>query len=326
MTAEAGTSSRTWSEAALSIFGGGGGDSRKTVTFGDSSSVRSSPRWTLLAVALLGLLWWATTKAWGLPGDFVAANPDLRDIDLLAACDREPSCRGSYSQVLSARRFASPADTATAMAALAGEGFQNVSLWEHTWASLRRVGLGMFWGTIIGVPVGFAMGLSSALRGFFDAPVEIFRPIPPLALLPLFILMFGIGDPSAIRLLFFAAVWIMIIASRSGVRTANLSKVRAAYSLGASKWQVLTRVLLPNALPEIFTGLRVALGVCWGTLVAAELVGTKVGLGSMIFTARNFFRLDVIVAGVIIIALLGVLMDVIMRFLEARLIPWRGKG
>ena len=118
----------------------------------------------------------------------------------------------------------------------------------------------------------------------------------------------------------------MIIAARSGVQTANLSKVRAAYSLGASRTQVLRNVLLPNALPELFTGIRVALGVSWGTLVAAELVGARDGLGQMIFAARPFFRLDVIVAGIIVIAVLGVLMDLLLRFLESVLIPWRGKG
>ena len=184
----------------------------------------------------------------------------------------------------------------------------------------------MFFGIVIGVPIGVAMGLSGRARGFFDTPVELFRPIPPLALLPLFILWFGLGDPPAVRLLIFASIWIMILAARAGVRTVKLSKVRAAYSLGASKWQVLRRVILPNALPELFTGARVALGVSWGTLVAAELVGTDTGLGSMIFQARNFFRLDVMVVGVIIIAVTGVLMDILMRILEARLIPWRGRG
>jgi len=184
----------------------------------------------------------------------------------------------------------------------------------------------MFFGTLFGVPIGFAMGLSSKARGFFDTIVESFRPVPPLALLPLFILIFGIGDTTAVRLLIFASIWIMIIASRSGVQEANLSKVRAAYSLGASKPQVLFRVLLPNALPQLFTGFRLALGVSWGTLVAAELVGTRDGLGSMIFAARPFFRLDVVVVGIIVIALLGVMMDIILRFLESKLIPWRGKG
>ena len=301
-------------------------DSRKTVTFGDASAVRSLPLWSLGSLIVMLAFWYLSTRAWGIPAEFVDANPGLSDKDLIAACDRDVSCADEYFQLVNPRKFPSPRDTWDAFIELADTGFANVSLWGHTRASLWRVLRGMFWGILVGVPVGFAMGLSSRLRGFFDTPVELFRPIPPLALIPLFILIFGIGDSSAVPLLIFASIWIMIIAARSGIRTANLSKVRAAYSLGASRWQVLTRVLLPNALPELFTGIRVALGVSWGTLVAAELVGTDTGLGGMIFQARNFFRLDVVVAGVIVIAVLGVLMDVILRFVEARLIPWRGKG
>ncbi|NND03684.1 MAG: ABC transporter permease [Acidimicrobiia bacterium] len=280
----------------MSGFGrsSGGANARKTVTFGDAAAVRSLPLWSLLAFLLMALVWFLV-KA----GD----NPIIND-----------------------RIFPSQADTWDAIVTLAREGYRNVSLWEHLTASLSRVGQGMLWGIVLGVPVGFFMGLSSRARGFFDTPVELFRPIPPLALLPLFITWFGIGNRTAVNLLIFASVWIMIIAARSGVRTVNLSKVRAAYSLGANKRQVLRRVILPNALPEIFTGIRVAIGVSWGTLVAAELVGTDTGLGAMIFAARVFFRIDIIVAGVIIIAILGVIMDLLMRWLESRLIPWRGRG
>ena len=302
------------------LFNRGGSDDRKTVTFGDSSAVRSLPMWSVFSLVLLLLLWWASTKAWGFPSEFQV--DDEANYRQIANC----ACEDDYSQLVGPRTLPSPRDTWLAMQELATDGFQNISLWQHTSASLWRVVRGMFFGSLFGIPIGFAMGLSSRARGFFDTPVELLRPIPPLALLPLFILAFGIGDAPAVRLLIFASIWIMIIAARSGVRTANLSKVRAAYSLGASRRQVLLRVLLPNALPELFTGVRVALGVSWGTLVAAELVGARDGLGQMIFAARPFFRLDVIVAGIIIIAVLGVLMDVLLRALEARLIPWRGKG
>ncbi|MEM7142638.1 MAG: ABC transporter permease [Actinomycetota bacterium] len=309
-------------------------DDRKTVTFGDASAVRSRPLWSLFSLVGIFVFWWASTKAWGFPSEIegdpeltaLLNDPELSDKLRIAACNARDSCKGSFSQLVGPLQFPSVRDTYDAFFVLKNDGFQNITLWQHTKASLWRVVRGMFWGSLIGIPIGFSMGLSSRARGFFDSIVEMFRPIPPLALIGLFILTFGIGDGTAVNLLIFASVWIMIIAARSGVRTVNLSKVRAAYSLGASKRQVLTKVIVPNALPELFTGFRVALGVCWGTLVAAELVGAPDGLGAMIFAARPFFRLDVVVVGIIVIAVLGVAMDVILRFLEARLIPWRGKG
>jgi taurine transport system permease protein len=277
------------------LTGSSAASSGKTVSFGDATAVRGDFRWSVVSFLGLMALWF-----------FLKVGGD--------------------SAILSDRTFPTQRATWEAFIGLWNEGYRNVSLWEHTSASLWRVVRGMFWGIVIGVPVGLAMGLSSRLRGLFDTPVELFRPIPPLALLPLFVLWFGIGDPTAVRLLIFASVWIMILAARSGVGAVNVSKVHAAYSLGASKLQVLTRVIVPNAFPDLITGVRVALGVCWGTLVAAELVGTSTGLGAMIFSARNFFRIDVIVVGTIIIAVIGVLMDIVMRVVEAKLIPWRGRG
>ena len=301
-----------------------GGDQRKTVTFGDSSSVRSKPFWSLVSLLLLIGFWFVGTYAWGFPSEHYDA--ELSDKLNIAACNSNDACKGSFSQLLEPLQFPSVRDTWNTFFELQDEGFKDATLWRHTWDSLWRVMRGLFWGTLFGVPIGFAMGLSSRARGFFDTPVEMFRPIPPLALIPLFILIFGIGDGTAVRLLIFASIWIMIIAARSGVQAANLSKVRAAYSLGASRRQVLLRVLLPNALPELFTGFRVAVGVSWGTLVAAELVGAQTGLGAMIQAARAFFRLDVAVVGIIVIAVLGLTLDLILRFLESKLIPWRGKG
>jgi taurine transport system permease protein len=185
---------------------------------------------------------------------------------------------------------------------------------------------GVFFGAVVGVPIGFAMGLSSFWRGLLDPVVEFMRPIPPLALIPLVILWLGIDERAKVSLLFLAALFIMIIAARSGVSSVRISKVHAAYSLGASKAQVLRHVILPNALPEIFTGLRTAMGVCWGTLVAAELVAADKGLGSMILIAKNFLQTEVVVLGIIIIGAIGFAIEMVMRRLEAWLIPWRGKG
>lgn len=205
------------------------------------------------------------------------------------------------------------------------EGYQGFTLWEHTRYSLQRVLLGFFFGALIGIPIGYAMGLTNWSRGWFDPIVEFMRPVPPLALIPLMIIWFGIGEVSKVILLFLAALWIMIIAARSGVSGVAISKVHAAYSLGASKWQILSRVIVPNSLPEIFTGARVAMGVCWGTVVAAELVAAEVGLGKMIVVASKFQLTDIVIVGIILIGIIGFLIDVGVRALEGWLVPWKGK-
>ena len=206
------------------------------------------------------------------------------------------------------------------------EGYQGVGLWENVFWSLIRVILGFALGCLFGIPLGFAMGLNGWFRGWFDPLVEFMRPVPPLALIPLVIIWFGIGEQGKISLLFLAALWIMTIAARAGVSGVNISKVHAAYSLGAAKRQILTKVILPNSLPEIFTGARVAMGVCWGTVVAAELVAAEKGAGKMIIAASKFQLTDIVIIGIIIIGIIGYGIDVLMRMAENRLVPWKGRG
>lgn len=209
---------------------------------------------------------------------------------------------------------------------LNAEGYQNVGLWENVFWSLIRVVVGFGLGCLFGIPLGFAMGLNSWMRGWFDPIVEFMRPVPPLALIPLVIIWFGIGEQGKISLLFLAALWIMTIAARAGVSGVNISKVHAAYSLGATKRQVLNRVILPNSLPEIFTGARVAMGVCWGTVVAAELVAAEKGAGKMIIAASKFQLTDIVIVGIILIGVIGYGIDILMRRMENFLVPWKGKG
>ncbi|MCJ8310064.1 MAG: ABC transporter permease subunit [Rhizobiaceae bacterium] len=209
---------------------------------------------------------------------------------------------------------------------LNAEGYQGVGLWENVMWSLIRVVLGFFLGCLFGIPLGFAMGLNSWLRGWFDPIVEFMRPVPPLALIPLVIIWFGIGEQGKVSLLFLAALWIMIIGARAGVSGVNISKVHAAYSLGATKTQLLLKVILPNSLPEIFTAARVAMGVCWGTVVAAELVAAEKGAGKMIIAASKFQLTDIVIIGIIIIGIIGFGIDVLMRMAENKLVPWKGRG
>ena len=218
-----------------------------------------------------------------------------------------------------------PEDVLHRFIEIATEGYQNFTLWQHLGSSLMRVLAGFFLGSLAGIPLGYAMGLSGWFRGWFDPIVEFMRPVPPLALIPLVIIWFGIWETGKIVLLFLAALWVMTIAARAGVSGVNISKVHAAYSLGASKRQVLWHVIVPNSLPEIFTGARVAMGVCWGTVVAAELVAAQKGAGMMIIAASKFQLTDIVLMGIILIGIIGYGIDILMRLAERVLVPWKGR-
>ena len=219
-----------------------------------------------------------------------------------------------------------PEAVAARFVEIAQTGYQNYTLWEHLGASLMRVLAGFALGSLLGIPLGYAMGLSGWFRGWFDPIVEFMRPVPPLALIPLVIIWFGIWETGKIVLLFLAALWIMTIAARAGVSGVNITKVHAAYSLGASKPQILRHVIMPNSLPEIFTGARVAMGVCWGTVVAAELVAAQKGAGMMIIAASKFQLTDIVLMGIILIGIIGYAIDVLMRLAERKLVPWKGRS
>lgn len=214
----------------------------------------------------------------------------------------------------------------TRMLSIASDGFRNTSLMGHLGYSLFRVVVGFLIGAAVGIPLGYAMGLSNWFRGWFDPIVEFMRPVPPLALIPLVIIWAGIGETGKIILLFLAALWIMAIAARAGVSGVNITKVHAAYSLGASKSQIMRHVIVPNSLPEIFTGARVAMGVCWGTVVAAELVAAEKGAGMMIMVASKFQNTDIVILGIILIGIIGFGIDILMRMAERYLVPWKGKS
>ncbi len=220
----------------------------------------------------------------------------------------------------------SPEAVASRFVDVAQNGYQNYALWEHLGASLLRVLAGFALGSLVGVPLGYAMGLSGWFRGWFDPIVEFMRPVPPLALIPLVIIWFGIWETGKVVLLFLAALWVMTIAARAGVSGVSITKVHAAYSLGASKRQILRHVILPNSLPEIFTGARVAMGICWGTVVAAELVAAQMGAGMMIIAASKFQLTDIVLMGIILIGVIGYGIDLIMRLAERKLVPWKGRS
>ncbi len=196
----------------------------------------------------------------------------------------------------------------------------------HIWDSFLRVFMGLMLGVIFGVPLGIFMGLNRFAKGFFDPLVELYRPVPPLAWAPLVITVFGIDNLGKVFLLFMVSFSIMIISARAGASGTQLSKIHAAHSLGASRWQILRHVILPNSLPEILTGLRVAVGMCWGTLVAAEFLAGTTGIGFVENVARKYMQYEVIWITIFVMGMLGLLFDITLRKIIDKTTPWHGKG
>jgi taurine transport system permease protein len=199
------------------------------------------------------------------------------------------------------------------------------TLWVHFAWSMVRVFAAFAFAVAIGVPVGIAMGVSRYARGLFDPPIEFYRPLPPLAYLPLMIVWFGIGELAKIILLFLAILAPVALSARAGVKSVSQEQIQAARSMGASSGQVIRHVIVPGALPEILVGLRIGMGVGWTTLVAAEMVAADAGLGKMVFNASNFLRTDVVVLGILVIGLVAYAFEMLMRWVERRAAPWKGK-
>lgn len=207
----------------------------------------------------------------------------------------------------------------------ATDGFAGATLLEHTWVSFLRVFGAFVLAAVIGIPLGLAMGMNRVARGIFDPPIEFYRPIPPLAYLPLMIIWFGIGELPKVLLIFLSILAPLALGTRSGVRSAAIEQIHAAYSMGASRWQVLAHVILPAAMPEILTAMRVGIGFGWTTLVAAEMVAATHGLGYMVLTASQFLQTPTVIMGIVIIAAIAYAFDLLMRWLERRLVPWKGR-
>lgn len=219
----------------------------------------------------------------------------------------------------------SPQSVLTKFGQIWSEGFTNTSFLEHILISTARVFGAFLLACVIGLPLGLAMGMSPMIRGIFDPPIEFYRPIPPLAYLPLMIIWFGIGETSKVLLIFLSVFAPVVLGARSGVKSAAIEQIHAAYSFGATRWQVMRHVILPSAMPEILTAMRVGIGFGWTTLVAAEMVAATSGLGYMVLSASQFLQTSVVIMGIFVIATIAFAFDLLMRFLERRLVPWKGR-
>jgi ABC-type nitrate/sulfonate/bicarbonate transport system permease component len=232
----------------------------------------------------------------------------------------------SYSEVISPHLLPSPVKILLGLKDLMVIGMPPGNLLPyHALYSLYRVAMGFAFAALLGIPLGLLMGGSPRLRRIVNPVIELLRPIPPLAWIPIAILWFGIGMKSAAFIIFLGAFFPILLNTVSGVVSINPIYFEAARTLNAKPKHIFFKVLLPGAVPSIFVGTRIGVGIGWMTLVAAEFTGVKsgYGLGYMIMTARDIQRPDEILAGMLIIGLIGVLINSALRVCESRIVRWQ---
>ncbi len=205
-------------------------------------------------------------------------------------------------------------------------GEQNYYLWEHLLASLQRIGIGVGWAILFGPPLGFVMASVRSVSTVVEPYLNFLRALPPLGYIGILIVWFGIGDTSKIWLLFLAAFPPITMATISGVRGVKEDRINAARSLGASRLQTLTHVVLPSTLPEVLSGIRIAVGFAWTTVVAAELNNGIPGIGGLAYLSGTELKTPLTVACIIVIGIAAIVLDSAIKGVERALVPWRGKA
>lgn len=191
--------------------------------------------------------------------------------------------------------------------------------------STQRVLLGVTLGVALAVPVGFCLGWYEGVRTFIEPVINFFRALPPIALIPLVIVYFGIGELAKTIILFYASFFAGVIVMYEGIAQISPIYIKVARTLGAKDMEIFRKVIVPLTIPHILTAIRVALGVAWATLVASELIAAQQGLGALIQNASSFFQLDVIYVGIICIGAIALVMDTVLRMVSRRLVAWQDR-
>jgi ABC-type nitrate/sulfonate/bicarbonate transport system permease component len=224
--------------------------------------------------------------------------------------------------------FALPSPVAVwhAFVLLVTQGYGGHSLLDDIWISVVRIAIGFVGAVVLGVPIGLGMARSPLVFRVIDPFLQFIRPVPPLAYIPLLVVWFGIGELPKILLILVGTVPVIIIGTISGVRGTPALRLAVARTLGASETQIFRHVILPSVLPEIFTAMRVGIGVAWTCLVAAELIAADQGLGWLVQYAGQALQVALVIVGIIVIGILGYAMELLIRVAERRAVPWRGHG
>ena len=219
----------------------------------------------------------------------------------------------------------SPLSVFAAFTDILQNGYKNHTLLQHLGASLGRLMTAFCGALIVAAPLGLASGFNSKIRAVWEPIIEFYRPLPPLAYYTILILWLGIGNESKTALLFLACFAPVYVSCVSAVIRINEDFINSAYTVGASRMQVFFHVIVPACLPDLFTGLRTALGVGYTTLVSAEMVAATSGIGWMVLDASRYLRSDIVFLGIIIMGITGILLDRGIRLLEHIVVPWKGK-
>ena len=208
---------------------------------------------------------------------------------------------------------------------LASDGYQGQPLLEHIKASLLRTLSGFAAGVVVGVPLGLFSGYNARAGAMISPIMAFIRPIPPIAFIPMTVLYFGLGEVGKVVLIFFVSFNYVQTNAHAGAANFPIAYRRASETLGLTRLQTFVRIVLPGALPQIFTGLKVALALSWAVVVAAELVGAQSGLGFIISDAALLFRIPVVFIGIALIGAIGLAMNLTLNWLESRIVHWKGR-
>jgi taurine transport system permease protein len=207
---------------------------------------------------------------------------------------------------------------------LLASGYRQTPLWAHVLISTTRALSAFVVAIATGVPLGLAMGLSPTLAAALNPFVQFLRPLPKIALIPLVIVWFGIGEGAKFFLIFIPS-FLSTVVGAAAVLSVSQARLRVAQTLGASRRQLFVHVVLPNALPELFTSVRLSVGIGWTSLIAAEMVAANSGLGWMVINAGSYLRTDVVLLGIVLLGLTGYAFDWLLVRLQRRYAPWTGK-
>lgn len=218
-----------------------------------------------------------------------------------------------------------PGEIGVAVTELLDTGYRQIPLWEHISVSVARALVAFIAAIVIGIPLGLAMGMSPAIKAVLEPFVQFLRPLPKIALIPLAVVWFGIGETSKFFLIYISCFLSVVVSAAAAVTSVSHGRIRVAQTLGASKPQIFTRVVLPNALPEIFTGVRLSIGIGWTSLIAAEMVAANSGLGWMVVNAGTYMRTDVVVLGILLLGGIGYLLDLALVTAQRVCVPWAGR-